>query len=53
LATEYFHDVFLFVLGFRIPGRRQLGQLNVVDLVAIIIMGSAAETAFSRSSSLG
>ena len=38
--------IYLFiVLGFRFLGRRQLGQLNVVDLVVIIIMGSAVETA--------
>ncbi len=36
--------VFL-ILGFRFFARRTLGQLNVVDLVIIVIMGSAVETA--------
>ncbi len=36
--------LFLIVL-FRIVGRRQLAQLNVIDLVIIIVMGSAVETA--------
>jgi len=35
--------VFLIFL-FRVIGRRQLGQLNVLDLVVIIVMGSAVET---------
>ncbi len=35
----------LLIVGFRFIGRRQLGQLNVVDLVIILIMGSAVETA--------
>jgi uncharacterized membrane protein YcaP (DUF421 family) len=38
--------IYLFlVLGFRFMGRRQLGQLTVIDLVIVIIMGSAVETA--------
>jgi uncharacterized membrane protein YcaP (DUF421 family) len=36
--------VFL-ILAFRLVGRRQLGQLTVIDLVIILIMGSAVETA--------
>lgn len=36
--------VFLIVC-FRLIGRRQMGQLNVIDLVIIVIMGSAVETA--------
>ena len=36
--------VFL-IIGFRLIGRRQLGQLTVVDLVIVLIMGSAVETA--------
>lgn len=36
--------LFLIIL-FRLLGRRQLGQLNVIDLVVIIILGSAVETA--------
>jgi uncharacterized membrane protein YcaP (DUF421 family) len=35
----------LLIIAFRYFGRRQLGQLNVIDLVIIIIMGSAVETA--------
>jgi uncharacterized membrane protein YcaP (DUF421 family) len=38
--------IYLFlVFGFRFMGRRQLGQLTVIDLVIVIIMGSAVETA--------
>lgn len=38
--------IYLFLIaGFRLVGRRQLGQLTVVDLVIIVIMGSAVETA--------
>jgi uncharacterized membrane protein YcaP (DUF421 family) len=33
------------ILGFRFFGQRQLGQLTPVDLVIILIMGSAVETA--------
>ena len=36
--------VFLIVM-FRVAGRRQLAQLNVIDLVIILVMGSAVETA--------
>ncbi len=32
------------VLGFRFVGRRLLGQLTLVDLVVITLMGSAVET---------
>ncbi len=38
--------IYLFlVLFFRLLGRRQMGQLGVVDLVVILVMGSAVETA--------
>ena len=38
--------IYLFlIVMFRIVGRRQLAQLNVIDLVIILIMGSAVETA--------
>lgn len=38
--------IYLFILfGLRVVGRRQLGQLNVIDLVVILILGSAVETA--------
>jgi uncharacterized membrane protein YcaP (DUF421 family) len=33
------------ILGLRLIGRRQMGQLTVVDLVIIILLGSAVETA--------
>src|SRR5258708_27551989 len=36
---------FFLVFAFRFIGRRQLGQLTIIDLVIIIIMGSAVETA--------
>ena len=32
------------ILGLRLVGRRQLSQLNVMDLVVIVVMGSAVET---------
>ncbi len=45
IAALYTFVVYVFlVLGFRVLGRRQLGQLTVVDLVVIIVMGSAVET---------
>ena len=38
--------IYLFlIVAFRIVGRRQLGQLNVIDLVILVVMGSAVETA--------
>lgn len=38
--------IYIFlIVAFRLLGRRQLGQLNVIDLVVILIMGSAVETA--------
>ena len=38
--------IYLFLIaGLRLVGRRQLGQLTVIDLIIIIIMGSAVETA--------
>lgn len=36
------------VLGFRLVGRRQLSQLTAADVVVILIMGSAVETAMVR-----
>lgn len=35
----------LLVVTLRVFGRRVMGQLNVLDLVIIIVMGSAVETA--------
>jgi len=35
----------LLIVGFRFFGQRQLGQLTPIDLVIILIMGSAVETA--------
>src|SRR5437879_11435733 len=40
-ATIY---LFLLVL-LRLFGRRQLGQLTVIDLVVVLLLGSAVETA--------
>ena len=38
--------IYLFlIVMFRFVGRRQLGQLNIIDLVIIVVMGSAVETA--------
>src|ERR1700720_712131 len=38
--------IYLFlILGLRLIGRRQLGQLTVLDLVVVLILGSAVETA--------
>ncbi len=46
LVALYTCVIYVFlVLSFRLGGRRQLGQLTVVDLVVIIVMGSAVETA--------
>jgi uncharacterized membrane protein YcaP (DUF421 family) len=48
LIPVFWHTlvIYLFLIAmFRILGRRQLGQLNVIDLVIIILMGSAVETA--------
>jgi uncharacterized membrane protein YcaP (DUF421 family) len=37
--------IYLFlILGLRFLGRRQMGQLNAIDLVVIIVLGSAVET---------
>ena len=33
------------VVGLRLVGRRQIGQLTVIDLVVVIVLGSAVETA--------
>ena len=33
------------IVGVRVVGRRQLGQLTVIDLVVILVLGSAVETA--------
>ncbi len=35
---------FCLILGLRFLGRRQLSQLTLVDLVIVVIMGSAVET---------
>jgi len=45
VALNTFCIYVLLILAFRFLGRRQLGQLNVIDLVIILIMGSAVETA--------
>ena len=48
ILTVIWHTLFVYfflIFMVRILGRRQLGQLNVVDLVVIIILGSAVETA--------
>lgn len=48
LLTVALHTVSIYlflILGMRFIGRRQMGQLTVVDLVIIILMGSAVETA--------
>jgi uncharacterized membrane protein YcaP (DUF421 family) len=38
--------IYLFlVVMFRIFGRRQLGQLTVVDLLVVLLLGSSVETA--------
>ncbi len=37
--------IYLFlIVGFRVLGRRHLAQLTVIDLVIIIVLGSAVET---------
>jgi uncharacterized membrane protein YcaP (DUF421 family) len=33
------------IAGVRLLGRRQLGQLTVIDMIVILILGSAVETA--------
>ena len=33
------------IAGLRLVGRRQLGQLTVLDLVVVLVLGSAVETA--------
>jgi uncharacterized membrane protein YcaP (DUF421 family) len=38
--------IYLFLIGaLRLVGRRQLGQLTVIDLVVVLALGSAVETA--------
>jgi uncharacterized membrane protein YcaP (DUF421 family) len=38
--------VYVFLIaGLRLLGRRQLGQLTVLDLVVVLVLGSAVETA--------
>src|ERR1700676_2062310 len=38
--------IYLFLIAaLRLIGRRQLGQLTVIDLVVILVLGSAVETA--------
>ena len=42
--------IYLFLmLMIRLLGRRQLGQLTVIDLVVIILLGSAVETAMVKA----
>src|SRR5437762_7677761 len=42
--------IYLFlIVALRVLGHRQLGQLTVLDLVIIIILGSAVETAMIGS----
>ena len=45
VAVHTFAIYVFLILGLRFVGRRQLGQLTVVDLVVIILLGSAVETA--------
>ncbi len=46
IVALYTFTIYIFlILAFRFFGRRQLGQLTVIDLVIIIVMGSAVETA--------
>ena len=47
LATVALHTVAIYaflIVALRVLGFRQLGQLTVVDLVIIIVLGSAVET---------
>jgi uncharacterized membrane protein YcaP (DUF421 family) len=38
--------IYLFLIGLlRLFGRRQLGQLTVIDLIVVLLLGSAVETA--------
>lgn len=42
------HTLFIYlflILGFRFLGRRQMGQLTVIDLAIILLLGSAVEMA--------
>jgi uncharacterized membrane protein YcaP (DUF421 family) len=42
------HTLFIYlflILGLRVLGRRQMGQLTVIDLVIILLLGSAVEMA--------
>jgi uncharacterized membrane protein YcaP (DUF421 family) len=37
--------IYLFLVGaLRLLSRRQLGQLTVIDLVVVLVLGSAVET---------
>ncbi|MBV9467814.1 MAG: DUF421 domain-containing protein [Abitibacteriaceae bacterium] len=48
LAVVALHTVAIYlflVAGLRLLGRRQMGQLTAVDLMIIIVLGSAVETA--------
>lgn len=36
---------FFLIAGLRLMGRRQLGQLTAVDLIILLLLGSAVETA--------
>ncbi len=38
--------IYLFVIGLlRVVGRRQLAQLSALDLIVVLLLGSAVETA--------
>ncbi len=45
VALHTFCIYLLLILGLRLIGRRQLGQLSAVDLMIILLLGSAVETA--------
>lgn len=48
LLAVAFHTlvIYLFLIaGLRLMGRRQMGQLTIIDLMIIILLGSAVETA--------
>ena len=45
--------IYLFlIVAIRILGRRQLGQLTALDLLVLILLGSAVETAMVHGSTL-
>lgn len=48
LLTVFVHTLILYlflILSMRLLARRQMGQITVVDLVIILLLGSAVETA--------